>query len=83
MTAEQLRDVTLHLLGELVPEARTRDLSPDEPLCETLGLDSLDVLNLVIALHDTFGVDVPVTDYPKLATLRGCIEYLGRNRPVR
>jgi acyl carrier protein len=83
VTADQLRDVALHLIGEIAPEARRRDMSPDEPLCDALGLDSLDVLNLVIAFHDTLGVDVPVVDYPRLATLRGCVEYLDRHRPAR
>ncbi len=81
MTLEQLRDVTLHLLGEIAPEARRRDLAPDEPLGEALGLDTIDVLNFVIALHDTFGVDVPESDYAQLDTLHGCVRYLARTRP--
>jgi acyl carrier protein len=83
MTRDQLRDVALHLLGEIAPEARRHDLSPDEPLCDALGLDSLDVLNFVIAVHETFGIDVPESDYPRLGTLRGCVDYLTRPRPGR
>lgn len=83
MTPEQLRDVTLHLLGEIAPEARRRDLAPDEPLCDALGLDALDVLTFVIAVHDTFGIDVPESDYDQLDTLRGCVRYLTRTRPGR
>jgi acyl carrier protein len=80
VTAEQLRDVTLHLLRELVPEARCRDLAPDEPLGEALGLDAIDMLNFVIAVHDTFGIDVPESDYSQLDTLGGCVRYLARRR---
>lgn len=83
MTREQLHEVTLHLLGEIAPETRGRDLSPDEPLRDTLGLDSLDFLNFVVAVHDTFGVDVPESDYVHLRTLRGCVEYIGRTRGYR
>jgi acyl carrier protein len=36
----------------------------------------MDFLNFVIALHQALGVDVPEIDYPKLATLNGCVEYL-------
>jgi hypothetical protein len=28
----------------------------------------------VISLHKTFGVDIPESDYPKYATLKGCVE---------
>lgn len=78
MTPEQLCDVTLHLLGEIAPEAALHELAPDTPLREALALDSFDFLHFVIAVHETFHVDVPESDYPQLATLRGCVEYLAR-----
>jgi hypothetical protein len=36
----------------------------------------MDVLNFVVALHTTLGVDIPEADYPKLATLDACVAYL-------
>lgn len=78
MTPEQVRDVTLHLLAEIAPEAKRRDLAVDEPLGEALGLDEIDVLNFMIALHETFGIDVPEADYAQLDTLSGCVRYLSR-----
>jgi hypothetical protein len=30
----------------------------------------------VIGLHHGLGVDIPESDYPKLATLEGCVEHL-------
>lgn len=35
-----------------------------------------DFLNFVIALHASLGVDVPETDYSRLATLNGAVDYL-------
>ena len=43
---------------------------------EQLDLDSMDVLNFVIALHAARGVEIPEADYPKLATLDGCVDYV-------
>jgi len=80
MSPEQLRDVILHLLREIVPGADFRNLSPDAPLRDALQLDALDFLNFIIAVHETFHVDVPEPDYPQLATLSGCIDYLARAR---
>ena len=43
----------------------------------------MDFLNFVIALHRRFGVEIPEADYPKLATLDGCVDYLGSATPSR
>jgi acyl carrier protein len=83
MTREQLRDVILHLLWEIAPEAELGNLSPDEPLCDALQLDAFDFLSFVIGVHETLQVDVPERDYPQLGTLRGCIDYLARARGER
>jgi acyl carrier protein len=82
VTRQQLREVTLHLLGEIAPDAPLHRLSPDARLRQALGLDSLDFLNFVIAVHDTLGIDVPEADYPQLSTLRGCVDYLERAHPA-
>jgi len=78
MTRMQLREVILHLLHEIAPEARFQELSHDEPLCAALRLDSFDFLNFIIAVHETLRIDVPVDEYSELATLRGCIDHLTR-----
>ena len=76
MTADELRGTVLDALGAIAPEADLAALRSDAALREQLDLDSMDFLKFVIALHDALGVDVPETDYPKLATLDGCLRYL-------
>jgi acyl carrier protein len=78
MTREQVRDVILHLLHEIVPNAPVGDVTSDADLCDAFVLDSLDFLNFVVAVHDTLHVDVPEADYGELATLGGCVDYLTR-----
>ena len=36
----------------------------------------MDILNLMIAIHEATGVDIPEADYPRMATLNGCVAYL-------
>jgi acyl carrier protein len=67
----------LRCLGEIAPEADPARVKPDVSFRDQLDLDSMDFLNFVIALHEALGVDVPEVDYPKLATLDGCVGYLG------
>jgi acyl carrier protein len=64
-------------LARIAPEADFDALSPDADLQEALDLDSMDFLNFVIGLKEATGVEIPEHDYAQVATLRGCIEYLG------
>ena len=78
MLPDQVKDTVLRLLGEIAPEADLAGLKPDLSFRDQLDLDSMDFLNFVISLHKTFGVDIPESDYPKYATLKGCAEHLSQ-----
>lgn len=75
-TAEDIRAAVLAALGGIAPEADLGSLDPGESLREQLDLDSMDFLNFVIAVHKRLGVEIPESDYPKLATLDGAMSYL-------
>lgn len=77
---DQVKDTVLHVLGEIAPEADLAGLKLDVSFRDQLDLDSMDFLTFVIRLHETFGVDIPESDYPKYATLKGCVEQLSGNR---
>ncbi len=76
MKPEETRAVVLRTLGRIAPEADLETLRPNVNLREQLDIDSMDFLNFVIALHKELGVEIPEKDYPKFATLAGCVEYL-------
>jgi acyl carrier protein len=40
-----------------------------------LGADSLDVVELVMALEDEFGIEIPDEDAEKITTVQGAIDY--------
>ena len=77
MTAGEVRRAVLSALGEIAPEADLGSLRDDVGFREQLDLDSMDLLNFVVALHERLGVDIPEADYPKLSTLSRCVEYVG------
>jgi acyl carrier protein len=64
------------VLARIAPETAGEELDAEVELLEQLDLDSMDFLNFVIGLHEATGIDIPERDYPQLATLRGCVEYL-------
>lgn len=78
--ADELRAAVLRVLGDIAPEADLASLRPDVAFREQLDLDSMDLLNFVVGLHGALGVEIPEADYPKLATLDACVEYLASRR---
>ena len=76
MTRDEIKNAALQILGEIAPEADPSQIKPDVSFRDQLDIDSMDFLNFVIALDKRLGVAVPETDYQKLSTLDGCVEYL-------
>jgi acyl carrier protein len=76
MSKEDIADLVRGALISVAPEVEDQSLDPGADFRDQMDLDSMDFLNFVIALHEASGVDVPERDYPQLASLNGCIEYL-------
>lgn len=76
MNDSELREVVMNAILEIAPEADFDALDPEDGLREQLDLDSMDFLNVIIALHETLGIDIPEADYPQLFTLTGATNYL-------
>lgn len=77
MTDDEIKALVLRELKNIAPEAEL-EIDPDVDLREQIDLDSMDILNLMIAIHKATGVDIPETDYSKMASLNGFAAYLGR-----
>jgi acyl carrier protein len=76
MTRDEIKATVLRVLRQVAPEVDPESIKPAQRLREQLDIDSMDLLNFVIGLHKEFKVEIPESDYPKLATLDGCIDYL-------
>ncbi len=76
MTREEIRALIIETLGNIAPEADASRLDPKADLREELDINSLDFLNMVIALHEHLRIDIPEPDYPRLFTLAGAVDYL-------
>ena len=78
ITPEQVRSTILDVLSSIAPELDAATLQPDQPLREQIDLDSFDFLNVLIALKERLGVEVPEKDYAEVQTLNGMEHYFGR-----
>jgi acyl carrier protein len=76
MTRDDIRAAVLQAFASVAPEVDAATVKPDVPFRHAFDLDSMDVLNFAVALHDRLGVDVPEQDYAKLATLNASVDYL-------
>jgi acyl carrier protein len=76
MTENDLRATFLADLTAVAPDLDPASIGDDDHLQDDLGLDSMDFLNLVSALHKRFGLPIPEADYPRLATPAKAVAYL-------
>ena len=52
------------------------EIKPTASFIEDLGADSLDIVELVMALEEEFGIDIPDEDADKLRTVGDALNYL-------
>jgi acyl carrier protein len=68
---EKVKKIISEQLG--VPEA---DVKPQASFVNDLGADSLDTVELVMALEEEFGVEIPDEDAEKIGTVQSAIDYI-------
>ena len=68
---EEIRDVVVEQLN-VSPEA----VKLESKIIEDLGADSLDVVELVMALEEKFDIQIPDADAEKLISIQDVVDYI-------
>jgi acyl carrier protein len=68
---EEVRDVVVEQLN-VSPEA----VKLESKIIEDLGADSLDVVELVMALEEKFDIQIPDTEAEKLISIQNVVDYI-------
>lgn len=76
MTHDDPRALLQQLLQRIAPEIHLDAVDERAPLREALDLDSMDFLNLVTALQEQTGIEVPERDYPEIDSVAGFVAYV-------
>ena len=76
MNRQEIRDVILEIIADIDEEAVFVALDADKPLRDQLELDSMDFLDIVMELRKRYKLQIPEDEYPELATLNSCVDYL-------
>lgn len=68
---QKVREIVAQQLGKNVDQ-----VTPEASFRDDLGADSLDVVELVMALEEEFGIQIPDEDAEKIATVGQAIDYI-------
>jgi len=68
---EKVKKIIIDQLG--VDEA---EVTPEAKFIDDLGADSLDTVELVMALEEEFGIEIPDEDAEKIATVQNAVAYI-------
>ena len=58
---------------------KEEDLKPDASFVEDLGADSLDTVELVMALEEEFETEIPDEKAEKITTIQQAVDYIQSN----
>ena len=68
---EKVKSIIVEQLG--VDE---EEVTMDASFTDDLGADSLDIVELVMAFEEEFGIEIPDEDAEKIATVRDAVTYI-------
>lgn len=75
MTFDKIKDIIIEQLQ--VDEA---DISMDTNLMKDLSADSLDAVEIIMAIEDAFGIEIPDEDAEKFQTVEDLVKYVEDNK---
>jgi acyl carrier protein len=76
--AEKVKSIIVENLG--VDE---EEVTPDASFVDDLGADSLDVVELVMAFEEQFGLEIPDEEAEKITRVKEAIEYIEQHAKAK
>ena len=73
--ADRVKKIVVEHLG--VDESKVTE---NASFIDDLGADSLDIVELVMAFEEEFGVEIPDDAAEKIATVKDAIDYIDQNK---
>ena len=72
---ERVKKIIVEQLG-----VKEEDVKPEASFVEDLGADSLDTVELVMALEEEFDIEIPDVEAEKITTVQSAIDYVQNNQ---
>ena len=74
-TADRVTKIVVEHLG-----VEAEKVTEDASFIDDLGADSLDIVELVMAFEEEFGVEIPDDAAEKISTVSDAIKYINENK---
>jgi acyl carrier protein len=71
---EKVKDIVVEQLG-VEPD----DVTMEASFVDDLGADSLDIVELIMALEEEFNMEIPDEEAEKIASVGDVVEYIKKN----
>jgi len=68
---EKVKEIIAEQLG-----VKKEEIRPESSFVDDLGADSLDTVEIVMALEEEFGIEIPDEDAEKITTVGEAIQYI-------
>ena len=78
MSSEEVFEKVKNIIIEQLGVSETA-VTPDASFIDDLGADSLDIVELVMALEEEFDIEIPDTDAEKVVTVQDVVDYIKEN----
>ena len=69
--AEKVKSIIVEQLG-----VEADEVTPEASFTDDLGADSLDIVELVMAFEEEFGIEIPDEDAEKIAKVQEAVSYI-------
>lgn len=76
MNEQEIKTTLCRLLKNVAPDTEPETLAPDDNIRKTLGIDSFDYLQFIVAIDKAFNMQTPEEDYGKIETLDLLVKYI-------
>ena len=78
MSSEEVFDKIKEIIVEQLGVAEN-SVTEEASFIDDLGADSLDIVELIIALEEEFDIEIPDTDAEKIVTVGDVVDYIKDN----
>jgi acyl carrier protein len=75
---EDLKTAVLEELSDIAPDIDTAGIDETAHLRDEYDLDSMDAMNLLMALHKRLKINIPEQEYARMKSLAELLDYLER-----
>lgn len=76
LNKNEIIEVIQKSIQEVAPDVDALSLDPEGDFRDDLDLDSMDFMNLIIAVSKKTSIKIPESDYNQLQTLNGMLGYI-------